>query len=269
MPTDPDRQLALARRQLGLGLEAAGDLAGAVDEYSAALALGGWTIDEVSGRDDTPYADLARICALSEPADQVVRACTRVVASFHFSAENLADFLASRGDAHRRLGEPDMALADYNAALKVATSHPRALAGRGRARAEAGAHADAINDFRRAISIGMNGPELRLARAASLVALGNYAGAVADYDWVLADPEGLAAHPEAYRLRADAHCRSGEADAAAIGWQVWLAVTPGGADEVQDMLWAFGYRRGPMGAGFTPAALAALRAWTGAGCPVI
>jgi hypothetical protein len=63
------------------------------------------------------------------------------------------------------------------------------------------------------------------------------------------------------------HCLAGEADAAAIGWQVWLAATPGGADHVRDMLWARGYLRGPAGPEFDPATLAALRAWTKAGCP--
>jgi hypothetical protein len=34
------------------------------------------------------------------------------------------------------------------------------------------------------------------------------------------------------------------------------------------MLWARGYLRGAVADDFGPAALAALRAWTGAGCPV-
>jgi hypothetical protein len=64
------------------------------------------------------------------------------------------------------------------------------------------------------------------------------------------------------------HCRLGQADAAAIDWQVWLGAVPGGAAYVQEMLWARGYLRGAVADDFGPAALAALRAWTGAGCPV-
>ncbi|MEE8455082.1 MAG: hypothetical protein V3R90_10085, partial [Limibaculum sp.] len=77
-----------------------------------------------------------------------------------------------------------------------------------------------------------------------------------------------AAYPGAYRDRAGAHCLLGQADAAAIGWQVWLGATQGGAAYVQEMLWARGYLRGAVAEEFTPAALAALRAWTRAGCPV-
>jgi len=122
-------------------------------------------------------------------------------------------------------------------------------------------------NFCRAIGSGGDSAELRLARAESLVAIGRLKDAVADYDHVLADPDGIAAHPEAYRLRADLHCRLGEADSAAVGWQVWLASAEGGTDRGQNMLWAVGYLRGPMAAEFSPAALAALRAWTHDGCP--
>jgi tetratricopeptide (TPR) repeat protein len=264
---EPDRQLALAHRRLGLGLEEAGDIAGAVDELTDAAALGGWTPQELGAGTDTPYSDLARICARPEPAEPAVRACTVAIASYRFSPERLARLLVLRGDAHRRLDRRDQALADYDTALEIETSNARALAGRGMVRAREGAYTDAVADLRRAVGSGADTPEVRFARAGALAALGRYEDAAADYDELLSSPEGIAAYPDAYRLRAEAHCRLGEADAAAVGWQVWLAAVPGGPDRVQDMLWALGYLRGPMAADFSPTAIAALRAWTRDGCP--
>jgi tetratricopeptide (TPR) repeat protein len=134
---------------------------------------------------------------------------------------------------------------------------------------EEGAYREAALDLRRAVGLaaGLERLELREARARALSALGDDEGAIAEYDQMLADPEGVVAFAGAYRDRAAAHCRIGEADAAAVGWQVWLSAVPGGSEHVQDMLWALGYLRGPIGAEFGAAALAGLRAWTRDGCP--
>ncbi len=267
-PAALDREQAQAHRQLGLGLEAAGEIAAAIDEYEAALELGPWPLSAATGGiADSPYGDLVRICWRRDPVAQVARACTRVIASLRLQSGRLAEVFANRADAYLRLGEPDRARADYQAVLKVDSSNSRGLLARGRVRARAGRHVAALIDFNRAIANGPDRPETRYARALSLAAQGDFEAAVADYDHVLSDPEGLAAHPGAYRDRAEAHCRLGRADAAAIGWQVWLGATPGGAAYVQEMLWARGYLRGAVADDFTPAALAALRAWTKAGCP--
>ena len=267
-----DRQQAEAHRQLGLGLEAAGDIAGAVGEYEAALAPGPWVIDAATGGlADSPYGDLARICGRRDAAAEAVRACTRVIASFRFQSADLAELFADRADAHRRLDAPDRALANYRAALKIDSNNPRGLLARGRVRASEGRHAAALTDFNRAIDAGADRgpvrPEAYYARALSLAALGYLQGAIADYDLVLSDPVGLADHPDAYRDRAEVHCQTGQAAAAAVGWQVWLDATEGGAAHVNEMLRARGYLRGAAADDFTTAALRALRAWTMAGCP--
>ena len=259
-----DRQLAIAHRKLGLGLEAAGDIAGAVDEYIASLALGDWPVEVES---NTPHDDLARICARQDHEAAVVRACGRAIVSFRFSSGRLVEFLNNRADAWFRLGDPDRALADYQTVLKLETSNLHSLFGRARVRAQAGDHLAALADFRRAITGGLDRPEVRHARARSWAALGRFEEAVADYDQVLSDPAGITAYPDAYRDRAAAHCQLGQADAAAIGWQVWLDATPGGAVQVREMLVAGGYLGDPGSTDFNPAALTALRAWTQAGCP--
>ena len=263
-----DREQAQAHRRLGLGLEAAGDIAGAVDEFEAALTLGRWPLAaSTGGLADSPYGDLSRICWRRDPAAQVLRACNRAIASFRFQSAQLAELYANRAGARLRLGETRRAQADYRVALKIDSNNPRGLLARGRARALAGRHAAALIDFDRVIATAPDRPGARHARALSRAALGDFEGAAADYDQVLSGLEGLAAYPGAYRGRAEAHCRTGRPDAAAVGWQVWLAATPGGAAYVQEMLWARGYLRGAVADDFTPAALASLRAWTRAGCP--
>jgi tetratricopeptide (TPR) repeat protein len=273
-PSSPDssadlnRQLAQAHRQLGLGLEAAGDITGAVDEYEAAFDRGSWPANAATGEiENTPYGDLARICRSADSMQLVIRACIRVIASFRFSQGDLAEFLVNRADAYYRLSDMNRASRDYETALELETSNPRALFGRGRIKALAGSHVFALVDFNRAIGAGLDHPDIRYARAMSLVAVDDFEGAIDDFDHVLSDPEGLAAYPDAYRDRAQAHCQTGQAAAAAIDWQVWLDATPGGGAEVQEMLMVRGYLDGPATEDFGPAALAALRTWTEAGCP--
>ncbi|HUS52543.1 MAG TPA: tetratricopeptide repeat protein [Thermohalobaculum sp.] len=268
LPQSLDRQEAVAHRRLGLGLESAGDIAGAVDEFAAALSLVLWPNQALNGGiDESPQGDLARICELTEPAAQIIRACTLAIGSSRFDRGRLAQMVANRGNAYLRLGEHDRALTDYETSLQIESNEPRGLIGRGRMRARAGDHRAAISDFNRAISAAPKLTEGRLAQARSRIALGEFEAAIVDYDNILADPEMLAAYPDAYRDRAMVHCQNGEADAAAIGWQVWLAATPGGASYVRDMLWARGYLRGAVGTEFDARTLAALRAWTNAGCP--
>lgn len=267
-PVTLDRAQAEAHRRLGLGLEQAGDIAGAVEEFDTSLTFGPWpTTASGASADDNPYYDLARICARREPPEQVVRACTRVIKSFRFQNQGLATFLANRGDAHFLLDQHDRAMADYANVLKVEPNNPQGLYGRGRLRALSDDHIGAIFDFGRVIPAMPEFLEARQARALSYAALGRFEKAIADYDHILSDPRALSALPDAYRDRAIAHCRIGEADAAAIGWQVWLDATPGGAEYVSDMLTTRGYLSDSADGDFSPAALAALRDWTKAGCP--
>jgi len=263
-----DRQQAEAHRQLGTGLEEAGEIAGAADEFEAALALGPWPLaSSAGGLADSPYGDLARICWRSEPAEQVVRACTRVIRSYRFQSSRLAELYANRAAARLSLGETDRAMNDYKTVLKIDSNNPRGLLVRGRMRAKEGRHATALIDFNRVFANGPDRLDARYARALSLAALGDFEGAIADYDTVLSDPEGIAAYPDAYRDRAEAYCQTGQAGAASVGWQVWLGTRPDGPAYVQEMLMARGFLGGAVADEFTPEALAALRDWTKEGCP--
>ena len=258
-----DREMAEARRELGLALERVGDIAGAVSELEAALEAAPWP----AAPEETPVGDLARICRRGEPAAAVARACSRAFASIRFGPDELAALIAHRGDANARLGRLDRALEDYNPALEIDSSHPRAVLGRARLRVRAGQPALALNDLRLAIETGPRPAEARLARAGAYEALGRFGQAVDDYEAVLADMAARPLHPAAWRGRARAHCAMGRAEAAVVDWRVWAESVEGGPGYIQEMLRARGYLRAPWRARVDPTVIAALGAWTRAGCP--
>lgn len=261
---EADRELARTRRQLGLALEGAGDIEGAVSEFEAALAAP-WPASGKSG--ETPWDDLARICRRAEPAAAVARACTGALNPGRYPPAILAEFLANRGDAHARLGRTELALTDYAGALKIESNNFRALIGRARLMVAGGHPEQALNNLRLAISTGPRPAEARLVRARAWRALGDPERAVADYDAVLADLGATPWHPAAWRGRGAAHCAMGRAEAAAADWQVWADSVSEGHAYLQEMLRARDYLRGPWEAGLGPATLAGLRAWTREGCP--
>jgi tetratricopeptide (TPR) repeat protein len=260
---EADRRLAETRRGLGLALEAAGDIEAAVSEFEAALAAAPWT----GPLADSPRGDLARICRRAEPPAAVARACGAAIRSLRFAPAEVAEFLANRGDANARRGRADLAVRDYAEALEIRSDQPRALLGRARLRIAEGRPALALNDLRLAIATAPRPAEARLERARAYMALGAPEQAVADYDAVLADAGAAPFHPAAWRGRAGAHCALGRADAAAVDWQVWADSRPDGPGWLAELLRARGYLKGPWEPGIGPATLAALKAWTGAGCP--
>jgi len=243
-----------------------------VQDYRAAARLDRWAgkrgAKDLSG---TPIGDLERICerggAEGDEPEAIEQACTAAINSGRLSTPRLAVMLGRRGVARLALEDTEGAMADFKTALKIDSSDPDILVTRGQALERAGNPKGALSDYSIALLRAPDRADLRFARARLRASIGDYDGAAADYDRILSNPEAVAAHPEAYGERALAHCRMGRAEAAQIGWQVWIDTVPEGADALQDRLWARGYLRPPSGAGFGPAEQAALRAWARAGCP--
>lgn len=263
-----DRELARTHRQLGHGLESAGDIAGAVSEYEAALAARWPPAGEPGGKPgETPWGDLARICRRTEPAAAVVRACTSALNPARFSATELAEFLANRGDADARLGRVQVALSDYAGALKIDSSNFQALTGRARVLIRAGRPGAALDDLRLAIATGPRPAEARLLRARALAAAGRPLDALDDYNAVLADRGARPWHRAARRGLAELECSMGRAGDSMADWHLWADSLDGGASYLQEMLRARGFLRGRWEDGIGPKTLGALRAWTKARCP--
>lgn len=263
-----DSQLAEARFRLDQGLEAAGDLAGAVADYEAAAAAGNWPVSPSgAGAEDTPSAALARICEGDTPPAVVLRACSAIVSDLRFGPGRLADLLTALAEAQLDLGKPELALASVDTAQQFDSGRPRARLIRGRALEALGRDRAALSSYDRALFGEPGMAAALLARGRLLARLGITDAAEKDFDAVLSDPQAVAVHPEAYRDRALLHCRAGRPEAAAVDWQVWANLTPDGAAYLREMLEARGYLRNPASSGFGPAALAGLAAWTGEGCP--
>ncbi len=288
-----ERQTATVHRNLAAGLEAAGEPEAALAELELALKadararaagraakLAARAEDQRRAAEDDAageefssrsYDELERICKRNDPPPQAQRACTLIIASFPVSAGRLPELLTNRGDAFLALEDLDKAADDYSAAIKVDSAYGPALLGRARVRARQDLPAAAARDYRRAINAGLATPEIRAARAEALMSTGRPDLAVGEYDRILSDPDQTAAHPAAYRGRARAHCANGQADAASVDWQVWLAGAPEDRAVLTTDLIESGFLPedtldAPLE--MTDEARAALNAWAAAGCPV-
>lgn len=289
-----ERQTATIHRNLAAGLEAAGEPDAALAELELALKADGRAraadrAAKFAARQETreaaasaangaeapsnrSYDELERICKRNDPPAQAQRACTLVIASFAVSAGRLPELLTDRGDAFVALDELDKAAEDYSDAIKVDSAYGPALLGRARVRARQKLPEAAARDYRRAISAGLDAPGIRMERAEVLMEAGLPGPAIGEYDRILSDPGQRAAHLAAYRGRARAHCANAQPDAASVDWQVWLSSAPD-ADAV-------GLAVDLIETGFLPETaaekpldlggedLAALNAWTKAGCPL-
>lgn len=277
-----DRQTAEVHRQLAAGLEAAGESQAALSELELALAADERAAnreraaanEQIASYDlsNRSYEELARLCKRNDPPAQAVRACTLVIAGFQFSVERLPEYLSDRADAYQAMDDLARAAEDYSTAVEIDSAYARALLGRARVRVAMGDNAGAAADYRRAIGAGMATPEIRTERAEVLMADGQFRAAIGEYDRILADPDLASHHGPAYRGRAWAHCRDGQAEAAAVDWQVWLAGGPeDGGTALAVPLAEGGFLPGDTAGGpleMNDETLAALRAWTEAGCPV-
>ncbi len=261
-------RVARAHRELGLALEASGDIAGAVSEFIAALDAAPWVIGPEGGIEQTPFGDLTRICLGDGPPQAVKRACTRVIPTGRIAPERLARLIVARARARLALGEVEGAGDDLDAALAIVTGDPEALLIRGRLRAVRGDLRGAEADLARVIGLhGPQVPEARLWHARVLAALGEEEQALEELDAVIADPAAAGLAGAAWRSRAVIDCRAGRAEEAAVGWQVWEQKEAGALSWIDEMLRDAGYLRGPAEETLGPRTLAALRAWTGDGCP--
>ncbi|MDH3669214.1 MAG: tetratricopeptide repeat protein [Paracoccaceae bacterium] len=289
-----ERETASVHRDLAAGLEAAGEPEGALVELELALKADARaraagraaklaartegkrreTEDNDAGEDfsSRSYDELERICKRNDPPAQAQRACTLIIASFPSSAGRLPELLTARGDAFFALEKFDNAADDYSAAIKIDSAYAQALLGRARVRVGQDLPAAAARDYRRAINAGLAAPEIRTERAGALMDAGRPGLAVGEYDRILSDPDQSAAHPAAYRGRAQAHCADGQADAASVDWQVWLAGAPeeGAAALAVDLAETGFLPEETLDGPFevSDETLAALNAWTAAGCPV-
>ena len=124
------------------------------------------------------------------------------------------DALVERGLARLREGQPDRAVEEFEAAIRLDPAHPKAHVGRGRARLDRGEYASAIRDFDEALRSEPDDAQVIGFRAAARHRLGDLAGAVADYDRAitLAPQMAWLWHGRGSALHADDDLRAAIAD---------------------------------------------------------
>lgn len=263
-----DRQQAETHLRLAQALEQAGDQAGAVADYTAALRYDGWPASPgAEPGEGTPYAGLARLCTGDAPPEVIVRACAGAVDIGRFSPERIAVFFVNRGEANAELEEYRKALADFRAARTLDPANPEVDLATGQLHERMGDDQAALRAYRLALLRRPDSAPVRFARGRLRMRLGDFDGATADFDAILSNPETLAANPAAYGDRALAHCRAGRPEAAEVDWRVWIGADPEASAATRELLATGGYVEPAEPAGFDQEASEALVSWIAEGCP--
>jgi lipoprotein NlpI len=91
-----------------------------------------------------------------DESDRLIRACTAVIRSGRESPENLAKAFFNRGRAYSDKGLYDLALSDFDRAIRLDPDFADAFNGRGIAYVGKGQYAQAIGEFDQAIRLDPN-----------------------------------------------------------------------------------------------------------------
>ena len=157
-------------------------------------------------------ADDAEACG-RQSGDRAIAACSRAIASDKYAGNDLATLHADRGYAWADKGDPDRAIADYDAAIRLDPKYALAYNHRGEAYIDKGDYARAIADLDEAIRLDPKYAHAYTNRGVVWGRKGDFGRAIADYtEAIRLDPDlhsptstALASTPKG-RLR-PRHCR--------------------------------------------------------------
>ncbi len=130
--------------------------------------------------------------------DAAIARCTRALREERNNRNNLIVTYMNRGNIYMARGEPQSALADFNAVLELDETNAEARLNKGVALVLLEQHGQAIAILTEALSLAVNEPhKAYYSRAAAREALGDFRGALEDYttaleirpDWGPADAE--------------------------------------------------------------------------------
>ncbi len=178
-------------------------------------------------------ADAASDCEQIFTPERTIAGCTAVLQAGRLEGTALAQVYTNRALGHAAQGSLDLAITDYDDAIKADPDYPWAYNGRGRA------HAD----------------------------LGEYRLAIRDFDQVIRRIPGTVAVSFTYRERGFARCALGRQETAVA--DLTQAMTLGGLSpwSMQERLSDAGYYTGPADGELSVSFLASVRAWVREGCP--
>ena len=206
-------------------------------------------------------ADQGELCKRTIEPELAVPACSAVI-------ENSADgeqvwALNNRGLAHAARGDYLRAIADYDRALELMPDHAPTLSNRGNAHAVLGDMLKALADHDRAVALDPGYVAAWHNRGVDHEELGQYRNALKDYRKAISlAPDHRGSHVGL----ATANCKLGRVKASAEARLA--AIRKGLLDptEMQELLQAEGFYKGPIDGLFGKGSRAALWAWTRQGC---
>lgn len=169
-----------------------------------------------SDASNTPAPNLAsRACVSADRAhaagelQSAVHFYTQCVDTANLTPGQRATVLINRGNAYFRLGEQEMAAADFDRAIDLNPKSATAYYNRGLAAFVIGRYDDAIADSTEAIRLDPTMAAAFYNRGAARANMGDYAKAIADLSEAIRLRPGWAL---AYSARGDAYLRSGDAE---------------------------------------------------------
>jgi tetratricopeptide (TPR) repeat protein len=114
--------------------------------------------------------------------DSQINGCTALIDSDQKTSQTLAHAYNNRGNAYSMKGDYDLAIKDYDEAIRANPNHIKAFYNRGLAYSRKGEHDRAIGDFDAAIKLDPYYTNAFVARARLYEKKGEYGLAVRDYD---------------------------------------------------------------------------------------
>ena len=145
--------------------------------------------EDTAAPPEAPAAPAARPSKSEEGAQQLLRGnpsqavadCTEALKDTGLANDRRASILNDRAVAYVRLGQPKLAIEDYNRAVQLFAEYPAAYNNRGNLLVAIGQPAEAIKDFDRAILLAPGYAAAYSNRANARIRLGQYADAVRDF----------------------------------------------------------------------------------------
>lgn len=132
---------------------------------------------------------------LTRSAEAVVSACTKAIGAVGGDSRTAAPLYNARAMGHRGAGRDDLALADFDAAIRANPHFAGAYANRGDLNRDAGRHERAVTDYGTAIWLKPKFARAYLGRGQSLFAIRQWNRAIADFDAFLRErPDGAAGY---------------------------------------------------------------------------
>lgn len=142
----------------------------------------------------TARADAACL-DVNRSAGGVVSACTKAIGAAGADSRAAAPLYNARALGQRGAGRDDLALADFDAAIRVDPHFADAYANRGDLNRDAGRHERAVTDYGTAIWLKPKFAHAYLGRGRSLFAIRQWNRAIADFDAFLRQrPNGAAGY---------------------------------------------------------------------------